>query len=595
MTDSGTSPLERGSLPPVSDQTRTLRTAARALRMHLRPLPIVFHHGSPTERFLAELAFPFARLRYECADSLLGAGFGGTVLGSMARSLFTDGLRWLWISDDPEDRLSSLLHSMLNERNRICLAFERNDLVCPILPRWLAPLNGVTDLTGDDPRWSAATSMPNEEKLLNDFLSSPIDAHAIPPRLTGADQSELRAAARSMMAMAGLRGAVAILSHAGHGNLLGAESNLTEDGVIGHDLRPDHEALFVQLAAVGTVLVLLGEHTALQDSWPIEVPKRQFLARAVSLTAEVVSAASSIHGLGTPKRISPSQKKAQLDKVLIVHRDAIVAASDMLPDMNTADHVLEATRIYREFAETKMINPWTHPPAQARREMKLPTILTQATTFSSLNAAITAFDDSGSQVIAVFAARMLLEEAARFHWIGSMPAKGEIDDRVARFHDDLRARRAKAIAAFSSHGVPHAKVMQFFSLPSQVVVRLSGNEHQKPREPLPSVREMLIEMSADAPERGWLDIAYSILSQVMHSTPVGHLHFLRSQRGNFGEITPEIAGLALDVTCLGSAILLGMTTMMLMDNSDEAYRYALGLHRLSVDVHNFGRLAHGLD
>ncbi len=108
---------------------------------------------------------------------------------------------------------------------------------------------------------------------------------------------------------------------------------------------------------------------------------------------------------------------------------------------------------------------------------------------------------------------------------------------------------------------------------------------------------MLIEMSSDAFERGWLDVAYSLLGQVTHSTPVGHLHVVRSRRGivDFAEITPEIAGLALDVACLGSAILLGMTSMMLTDNSDEAYRYYLELDRLAADVHNFGRLAHGLD
>jgi len=60
----------------------------------LDTLPIEYDLDVSSDRFLAGLAFMFARQRYDCADSLIGAGFGGTVLGSIARSLFVDGLRW---------------------------------------------------------------------------------------------------------------------------------------------------------------------------------------------------------------------------------------------------------------------------------------------------------------------------------------------------------------------------------------------------------------------------------------------------------------------------------------------------------------------
>ena len=71
----------------------------------------------------------FARQRYDCADSMIGAGFGGTVLGFMARSLFIDGLRWLWIGQDPERR-RSLLGDLILERNRLCIQFN----VASVLP-----------------------------------------------------------------------------------------------------------------------------------------------------------------------------------------------------------------------------------------------------------------------------------------------------------------------------------------------------------------------------------------------------------------------------------------------------------------------------
>ncbi len=82
----------------------SLRAATRALRFHLDTLPAVFHFDGPGDQFLAESAFPYARWRYACADSLLGSGMGGTVVGALARSLFDDGLLWQWIAECPAER-----------------------------------------------------------------------------------------------------------------------------------------------------------------------------------------------------------------------------------------------------------------------------------------------------------------------------------------------------------------------------------------------------------------------------------------------------------------------------------------------------------
>jgi hypothetical protein len=109
-----------------------LRAATRALRLHLDGLPAVFHFDGAGDQFLAESAFPFARWRYACADSLLGSEMGGTVVGALARSLFDDGLRWQWIAQDPAQRRAVLVGSTLEERNRVC--------TCPNLPNSLAAL-----------------------------------------------------------------------------------------------------------------------------------------------------------------------------------------------------------------------------------------------------------------------------------------------------------------------------------------------------------------------------------------------------------------------------------------------------------------------
>ena len=66
----------------TTPETAALRVATRALREHLDELPVDYNLNVPGDRFLTGLAFMFARQRYDCADSMIGAGFGGTVLGS---------------------------------------------------------------------------------------------------------------------------------------------------------------------------------------------------------------------------------------------------------------------------------------------------------------------------------------------------------------------------------------------------------------------------------------------------------------------------------------------------------------------------------
>jgi len=56
----------------VSAETARLRLATRTLRYHLDELPIDYRLDMPGDRYLAGLAFMFARQRYDCADSMIG-------------------------------------------------------------------------------------------------------------------------------------------------------------------------------------------------------------------------------------------------------------------------------------------------------------------------------------------------------------------------------------------------------------------------------------------------------------------------------------------------------------------------------------------
>jgi hypothetical protein len=135
-----------------------LRDATRALRLHLNSLPVDFSEVTTPDRFLAGLAFASACQRFEAAESMIGSGFGGTVLGSLCRSVFFDGLRWLWVSADPETRRRALLGDLVAERNRMCKTLVPPESSCGNLQRWLQPIPPISDLTGESMTWLDATT-----------------------------------------------------------------------------------------------------------------------------------------------------------------------------------------------------------------------------------------------------------------------------------------------------------------------------------------------------------------------------------------------------------------------------------------------------
>jgi len=571
-----------------TSETGKLRMATRALRLHLDTLPIDYRLDVSGDRFLAGWAFMFARQRYDCAESMIGAGFGGTVLGSMARSLFVDGLRWLWIGEQPERR-RSLLGDLLEERNRICVLLEETGASCSVLSRWLMPLPDVADLTGQSLTWLDAPSMPNDYELLDDFLARS-DTDPLASQGDGKHASLLRRA-RTLLDMAGLRGAVMVLAHAGHGNYLGLQSSLTEGGAIGHDLRADHEALFMHVAAVGVTATLLGSAAAVPELWPSDVQQELFLQTAVDLTAQVTRASVPIHRLATSRRDpAPVRKKSTpARKAVFLRPQAVLAADELLPDVQSADEVSTAAEEYYKLVWSMPVRAWDYG------NPSLHSMLAYGGAHSNLQTVMSTYDQPGSQVISVFAARMLLEEAARLLWRFS--EETAFAARAKQFFDEYRARQKKTINALINSGVPRSDAQRIFAPPRNVLMVTPDDEIAKGRTPLPAISSMLRKMGAPFPEPGWLEVAYSLLSQITHSTPIGYLHTVRFRDGIWhgNELSPEMLSLALDTACLGSAHLIGISAVLLTDVSNEALQYRQDLLREAAKVHNAARFVHGLD
>lgn len=573
----------------ATPETLRLRKATRALRLHLGELPIDYDLGVSGDRFLAGLTFMFAQNRYDCAESLLGAGFGGTVVGAIARSLFVDGLRWLWIGDQP-DRRRALLGDLRDERNRLCILLERTNASCGNLPRWLMPLPDVADLTGQSLTWLDAPPMPDGDELLVDFLAR--RGGQSPVAGTGEHVALLRRT-QTLLDMSGLRGAVMVLDHAGHGNHLGLLSSLTDDGAAGHDLRADHEGLFMQVAAAGVTATLLGTAAAIPEAWPVDVPRQLFLERAVELTAEVTAAAVLIHQLDTARRPAPQAKNkgGSPRRLDLLRPCTVLTADDLMPDVASTHQVIEAAEAYYELAKSLMVRPWDQgqPTVHA--------MLAYGGGHSNLEAVMSTYRQPGAAVIAVFAARMLLEEAARMVWRYSTGADWKaFTARAKQYFDEYRFRQRKAINSLTGSGVPRAHAQRIFARPRNVLPVTPDNEIAKNRQPLPSIGSMLRRMGAPFRPSGWPEVAYSLLSQITHSTPIGHLHTVQCRDGGWhgNELSPEMLGLALDAACLGSAHIIGAAVLNLTDAPD-AEQYRRDLLRQAAVVHSAARDVHGLD
>jgi hypothetical protein len=310
------------------------------------------------------------------------------------------------------------------------------------------------------------------------------------------------------------------------------------------------------------------------------------------LAAEVTNAAVVIHRLGSSRRVSSTIRRPGRSRQReLLRGNAVLTADGLLPDVRSADDVVSFAEEYYLFARRLQFDPWAHG------QSTLHAALAFAGGHSNLQAVMCTYDQPGSAVIAVFAARMLLEEAARMHWRFSVQGEAEFKVRAKQYFDEYRARRKKAVDVLVGSGVARADAERIFELPGNVQVMVPHDDIARGREALPSISSMLRAMGEPFEEPGWLDVAYSFLSQVTHSTAIGQMHTIRVRDGVWhgAELTSEMLALALDTACLASAQVIGLSAVLLTDMSGRARLYQEGLKRRAGRVHRAAQFVHGLD
>lgn len=576
-------PLDRPDGRIASSEIVRLREATRALRMHLDALPVDYNDGVGPDRFLAGVSFNFARQRYGCAESLIGSGMGGVVLGAISRSLLVDGLKWRWIAEDPSARRPLLLGDLLMERSRIADAAQKGNVRLRNLPRWLMPIPPVADLTGESAIWWETAQLPDDDALLEDFLNA-ADAG------TGSSSSN---DPMHLLDAAGMRGAALVLAFAGHGNFLGLQSCLTEDGQPGHDLRDVYEALFMHAAAIGVVTVLYGTAAAVPELWPWDVEREPFMIEAMDHARDVADAARPVHRLIAPRpRKFNGQQAASREARGDLNPRALLDPIATGPFVGDLRPTIDAAERFWRYSRATPV-----APEHFAGQVLLHEVLNFGGAYSNLEAVLATYDKNGSGPIAVFAARMLLEEAARLHWRFSV-TEDEFAARATQYFDEFRYRRNKTTKLLIGNGVGKRDAERLFELPSRVVAPLP-KPPTKGRKPIPTTASLIDEFGAatQARDPGWLRVAYSLLSQVTHATSLGSLHtiyFGEDEKWYINELTPEMLALSLDVACIASGYLIGHSSLILTEISSDGISFRNGLRLAASRVHAAARDVHGL-
>jgi hypothetical protein len=349
-------------------------------------------------------------------------------------------------------------------------------------------------------------------------------------------------------------------------------------------------------AAVGVYCVLVGSSVSAPDAWPHDVDRAEFLATAGTLTAKVAAAAAPIHGLAAKTRSRGGVAKSRrTQSPSLVLGSSVVENGDVRAEYLDVEDRLAVLRLAFEsyVRRVKASSEITTPPPDGT---PLHAVLTYGAALSNLETVFSTYDQPGAGILSVFAARALLEEAARLHWRYSAQGDEALRARAKQYFDELRYRQIKTIRAFAGYGIKPADAARLFNLPPHVITPPGIDNIAKGRVPVPTLASMLRSFSADAARPGWLDAAYTLLSQVTHATPLGNLHCLRYQvEWQPNEISTEMFALALDVAALASAHLVSTMGLMLNDLSHTARANIVPLRGAAVAVHLAARRIHGLD
>jgi hypothetical protein len=498
-------------------------------------------------QFFRQLTAMVAGERLYAVAQLLRAGTGATVAAAAIRGLLETAAVTLWESTDAAHDMSAVA-ALGHERLRVMETIDQQGLSVPNWERWLAPI-GVTY----GMRRTVTAGRPDPVKLV-------------------AKRSSLTSG------ILGMSSAVAdLLSMAGHANAAAARITIAD---------APHPVGFEPTSTYRAVLAQAAGRTA---AFSLDPNLRVTLEPKVAALDQAARAVTLMPATDPP---TPPTDKGSDRRGFIADIRFWVISEEI---ENRFNELLERVTA---FAEVLMHGP--NPYAGTNKEVNLSAVLPYLTALGTAEVCFaSAWGDLPGELSPI-AARMLLEEGARTQWTFS---DADIEEVTSRYHavlnDETRVR-ASLRARLTAHAVPASTVDSLLdSLPKERVpdldtIRPIPAGHTNKQVP---PYEQMLRLGMGYAEPGWLTLAYRLLSQMTHMTPLGLLHSVARTCEWGPTVGHEMTALAVDAAAIGATRTVLPHAGVIAQTTGQAPidEWASELWAASHRIHTVAQLIHFLD
>jgi hypothetical protein len=206
----------------------------------------------------------------------------------------------------------------------------------------------------------------------------------------------------------------------------------------------------------------------------------------------------------------------------------------------------------------RLVNDAPNPFAGPNPEINLTSALPYLAARDLLLLTIRSTFEGCSPLMAPTGARMLLEQGSELAWRFSDPSDSELLKRYQAHMDDATDRK-KALESSLLTRTSSTEAVESLLFPRgrgnfAIDTRRMPNSQSAV---IPSPQEHLSELSLGVAEPYW-GLAYKLLTQAAHATPLGLLHAVARRDNATGEpaLSHEMTALSLDTACTGAALVM---------------------------------------
>lgn len=496
---------------------------------------------------LRKLGHLAAVFRAYDVHNILKGGESALLAGALTRSLVEGALAERWYASRPSDELPRSA-TLAVERQNISDAVAAGDLSVPNLNRWNHPTA--------DPLFGTASVGP-----------------ALPNVQAGISKSVGTTIENTLLLPAPLMDVLGMCSHVNHAaTWLTAGDDTRELGVVA---SPAFAAVLAQAAGLSAASIAGFNH---QDS-----------------ALDLIAAATASHDFDVIKPLGRAKRIEDLRPRRAATTARTWAEDEAPPGF---DQLLEELQ-NEALAVWALVNEAPNPFAGPSQVVNLTSALPYLAARDLLWLTIRATYADCSPLMAPTGARMLLEQGSELAWRFSDPSDEELLKRYQAHMDDATDRkkalesslRTRTSSADAIESLLYPRGRGDFAIDNR---RMPDNQSAV----IPKPTDHLSELSMGIPEEFW-DLAYRLLTQAAHATPLGLLHAVARVDQATGKpvLSHEMTALSLDTACVGAALVMRSLAPLIANQAGlaspdswlaELFRAVGTVHHTAMKIHFLG-------